>query len=1518
MYTVVEAVRVMLGYALLLPILLSALVVTLLAVNILTSYWFQRRREALLQQQISGTQKPSFRALDPPVPRIQPLAFAANAANTLPKGTSTSLYPTEYNAETWTQPHVGFPQGYSRLESELSRVLELVVRDFVQAWFRNISADPSFPRCVLTQIVQSVDTAADRACNSVDLAEFVVGQAMPLVTTHLKVMRECEAEALGTLSPAPIDDKSTGAADALGDARNAAAVQERLLQTYAKTAKWHPALLQLRKEDIVVTGDESEEERAKETEKKLVMAHVRRVVDLLVPLILPPEQSSFAPHRVLVRELLCGALLTPVILSLAEPDTINQLLDGQLEKLIREQHMVNELREALDKQAADDVAMDESSSGYNEGVQHEDEAVPRMAGNSSTNALDALSASWSSGRLAGSWGAENELPVQGEGSKRPSVMTYEQFITSIETCSDIAELGRIHEDILAQIRKRRILIMGQNKDDIVHGERVRDIIVYINRLYVAKKKAERRLELLRSDQAMKGSTAVGRRRGNSDSALIAPFGSQLDQQTQQTPLGSPSMAGAGANIANEGTELPAPQWASAASAGGGAVQPRVSRTPGLGAPVRRAATSASRASTYYEFRDDPTKLGPPSFTLHEILTNVSSLSAFAEYMDLIGHQLILEFWVNVEGIRQSSPSAEILPSIVSSLWKNYFTLRVDELAALGGEVDVAISRVQRCLKPHRMPGSLELDTKRLTREICLEVFELICLVQTLVFKHMEVSEYPPFLRSSFYSRFLKAYYVTPRQEQISSTLFSPTALAPLTEEDAPASAAAETSATVALPQLSKISGAETPASVATDSSVPITDRIQLSAQESEPERTAAAAAASETADSPRRRRKSRGLSLSRMRSRSQSSSRADTDSKPNALEQKHSPRRSIRVGKSEIRRLSASLRSIALTEAGSLDRAMSSPAAADIPQSPILEALPELEDSVQMEHIDSAFAPASAGPKESTDDAAGDSQELPSRIDQENLDGELSSSDDARSTGDSSADEAETLMIARVIKTPVPGDLFLDERMVQLARSLERKSHQMAIVRALMRQAKSRHKPHEQRVLRASYRGLRREVHAGAEQQRQYESCLEDHVLSPTRTLVHIPRAITTTGGDQGDSGSGSASTGHQHAGEAADAKPHVVYLIELQQSMPAEHLVAGQGLYAPTGWVVARRYREFYALHRELKGIYPNEMRSHELPARTPLIRLQRDRDIEHRRQGLEKYIQGLLRERAVCNARPVRLFLSSLPPPPPPALAVYANKGVDDGVADTSGKAVASVVASASSGWMAQIYKTVGEDIEGITGADSMLEIIVQELGAQVAMQQTAAVDMASTSAVSPVSSAAAAAAAAAVAVDGSSAGFIDPLSDLFIEIFGLKNRRNWLRRQAISILLRHIVGGTVERRIRDMVGSILRDELLSGLIGNLRNTLWPMSKKVPGLVMNFQGFRKRTLEEKESSEKRARRQILWYLPRVLAGMVGRRNAREGARRIIDVVQFRRPNMNLVLHIFDATIVAIFPEVKYQLDHL
>jgi sorting nexin-25 len=55
-----------------------------------------------------------------------------------------------------------------------------------------------------------------------------------------------------------------------------------------------------------------------------------------------------------------------------------------------------------------------------------------------------------------------------------------------------------------------------------------------------------------------------------------------------------------------------------------------------------------------------------------------------------------------------------------------------------------------------------------------------------------------------------------------------------------------------------------------------------------------------------------------------------------------------------------------------------------------------------------------------------------------------------------------------------------------------------------------------------------------------------------------------------------------------------------------------------------------------------------------------------------------------------------------------------------------------------------------------------------------------------------------------------FTAPICDLFVELFDLKeNKNNWLRRQAIVVILQQLLGSTIERKVRDTFRSSLQPD-------------------------------------------------------------------------------------------------------------
>ncbi|KAF9920674.1 Intermediate filament protein [Linnemannia zychae] len=225
-----------------------------------------------------------------------------------------------------------------------------------------------------------------------------------------------------------------------------------------------------------------------------------------------------------------------------------------------------------------------------------------------------------------------------------------------------------------------------------------------------------------------------------------------------------------------------------------------------------------------------------------------------------------------------------------------------------------------------------------------------------------------------------------------------------------------------------------------------------------------------------------------------------------------------------------------------------------------------------------------------------------------------------------------------------PGDLLLATRIKKLEQEIEMLRKQEAIVETLIQKAEQKGRQDELRILKKSKSALRREILSMEYQKTQYEVQEEENMIMPGRSTINIT----------------SSTVGHDGSKEFA------LYVIEV-------HQLAQDGSFA-SGWVIARRYSEFFALHQQLKEKFSSIVRQYELPGKRGFLKLQKS-FVEGRRIGLERYLQSLVRHIEICQSQELRAFLSqenvALPQfsASTPALADYLpfstdhDKGKSDG---------------------------------------------------------------------------------------------------------------------------------------------------------------------------------------------------------------------------------------------------------------
>ncbi|PWZ00131.1 hypothetical protein BCV70DRAFT_200292 [Testicularia cyperi] len=486
----------------------------------------------------------------------------------------------------------------------------------------------------------------------------------------------------------------------------------------------------------------------------------------------------------------------------------------------------------------------------------------------------------------------------------------------------------------------------------------------------------------------------------------------------------------------------------------------------------------------------------------------------------------------------------------------------------------------------------------------------------------------------------------------------------------------------------------------------------------------------------------------------------------------------------------------------------------------------------------------------------------------------------------------------------------------------EKLESQADILEALIRKAElTGARAGEMRLLVQSLNAVRRESRDLRWQQDQYEKQLADSQLVAGHTRVKITGTMISV--DQ-------------------EGKDYAVYLIEVALSAPptpsspiakkADSAAVGKRSRSASnatasavarGWIVGRRYSEFWTLHQALKDRYP-EVRAleNEFPGKR-LVGLTHAPFVDARKAALERYLQALVKLPVACESEELRLFFSQAPmsgegSSPMATSPSLSRKSTETGLgspneaysADGDGKASLTPNFPGRD-FVKTIFKSmtgVAEGLDDLIGiGPSMLDVVMQRLSSQVAgqskmgqgqlVQGIADIDM-----VSQAMNENATAAELREAAGAGTSYWTEPICDLFVSLFELKENNNWLRRQAIVILLQQIFGSTVERKVRETFSNLISPNSLTNYLGAFKQGLWPNGELK-------QPTPPRSQHDKDLLRENANRKLSTLVPELAANFVGRENARRGTRRIFAALQNKRLNKHLIYSLLDLCFDEILP---------
>ena len=249
---------------------------------------------------------------------------------------------------------------------------------------------------------------------------------------------------------------------------------------------------------------------------------------------------------------------------------------------------------------------------------------------------------------------------------------------------------------------------------------------------------------------------------------------------------------------------------------------------------------------------------------------------------------------------------------------------------------------------------------------------------------------------------------------------------------------------------------------------------------------------------------------------------------------------------------------------------------------------------------------------------------------------------------------------------------------------------------------------------------------------------------------------------------------------------------------------------------------------------------------------------------------LQNLISIPVVCESTELRVFLSRDSP-------FIASEVKDDTAKGQGGFSGRNIVQS--------MYRSVTESIDDMFFGPSMLDVMIQRLTRQVA-EFTGIVGSAVND--EEVVAQAMKLFGKATSLDTlmqlpgdlkplngetSTSSFSAPICDLVLAIFELHKKNNWLRRQAIVIILQQVFGDTIEqlvvkfsvvginsgfflRKIRHSIHALFEESRILPVLSMLRENLWPGGKlRAPS--------QPRTAEEKLRSRDEANRKLSALVP-------------------------------------------------------
>ncbi|XP_044151728.1 sorting nexin-13 isoform X2 [Bufo gargarizans] len=148
------------------------------------------------------------------------------------------------------------------------------------------------------------------------------------------------------------------------------------------------------------------------------------------------------------------------------------------------------------------------------------------------------------------------------------------------------------------------------------------------------------------------------------------------------------------------------------------------------------------------------------------------------------------------------------------------------------------------------------------------------------------------------------------------------------------------------------------------------------------------------------------------------------------------------------------------------------------------------------------------------------------------------------------------------------------------------------------------------------------------------------------------------------------------------------------------------------------------------------------------------------------------------------------------------------------------------------------------------------------------------------------------------------------LMDEVFDLKERNQWLRRQITSLLqqlIRATYGDTINRKIVDHVESMTSPDQVADYVKHFRDSFWPN-----GILAETAPRRDRSIRMRTRVS--AKTKLLEIMPDELKHIIGAETTRKGILRVFEMFQHTQLNRRLAYVFLEGFLETLFSQCKFH----